>query len=93
MESRLFREHELAFRTQYAELKERTLAAGDLLPGTPGSLALRSGTGYPYWYRVYYPVPGKQQEDLICKDGNAAALEEMRERMAFSEWASIQVSS
>ena len=52
MESRLFREHELAFRTQYAELKERTLAAGDLLPGTPGSLALRSGTGYPYWYRV-----------------------------------------
>ena len=27
----LYRLHELAFRTQYAELKERTLAAGPLL--------------------------------------------------------------
>jgi threonine/homoserine/homoserine lactone efflux protein len=35
----LYREHELAFRTQYAELKERTLGAGELLAGTPGSLA------------------------------------------------------
>lgn len=93
MKITLYREHELAFRTQYAELKERTLAAGPLLPGTPGSLALRSGTGYPYWYRVFYPVPGKPWEDLVCKDGDDAALEEMRERMAFSEWASIQVSS
>ena len=49
MEAPSYREHELAFRTQYAELKERTLAAGALLPGTPGSLALRSGTGYGYW--------------------------------------------
>ena len=36
--SDLYLEHELAFHTQYAELKERTLAAGALLPGTPGSL-------------------------------------------------------
>ena len=34
--SHLYLEHELAFRTQYAELKERTLAAGALLSGTPG---------------------------------------------------------
>jgi hypothetical protein len=88
-----YREHELAFRTQYAELKERTLGAGDLLPGTPGSLALRTGTGYPYWYRVFYPVPGKPREDMVCKDGDAAALQDMRERMAFGEWASVQVSS
>jgi hypothetical protein len=93
MVSGLYREHELAFRTQYAELKERTLAAGALLPGTRGSLVLRSGTGYPYWYRVFYPVPGKPREDLVCRDGDATALEDMRERMAFSEWASIQVSS
>jgi hypothetical protein len=93
MKSRLYREHELAFRTQYAELKERTLAAGALLPGTPGALVLRSGTGYPYWYRVFYPVPGKPCETLVGKDGDAATLEEMRERMAFSEWAAIQVSS
>ncbi|MFA7268288.1 MAG: GSU2403 family nucleotidyltransferase fold protein [Sterolibacterium sp.] len=74
-------------------MKERTLAAGTLLPGTPGSLALRSGTGYSYWYRVFYPVPGKPWEDLVCKDGDGAALKEMRARMAFSEWAATQVSS
>ena len=66
----LYRLHELAFRTQYAELKERTLGAGPLLPGTPGSLQQRTGTGYAYWYRVYYPVPGKQAETLM---GNLGA--------------------
>ena len=69
--STLFREHELAFRTQYAELKERVNAAGSLLPGTPGTLASRMGTGYAYWYRVFYSVPGKQSEDLVCKDGDS----------------------
>ncbi len=88
-----YREHELAFRTQYAELKERTLAAGTLLPGTPGSLALRSGTGYGYWYRVYYPVPGKAAEDLVGKDGDDATLTAMRDHMAFSGWAATQVSA
>jgi hypothetical protein len=89
----LYREHELAFRTQYAELKERTLAAGALLPGTPGSLALRAGTGYPYWYRVFYPVPGKPREELVCKDGDDFTLAAMQERMEFSEWVSKQVSA
>ncbi len=89
----LYREHELAFRTQYAELKERTLATGILLPGTPGTLALRKGSGYPYWYRVFYSVPGKQSEELVCKDGDAKALQSMRDRMAFAEWSSSQVSA
>lgn len=93
METPSYREHELAFRTQYAELKERTLAAGALLPGTPGSLALRSGTGYGYWYRVFYPVPGKPSEEMVCKESDTAALEAMRDRMAFGEWVSAQVSA
>jgi hypothetical protein len=93
MDTPSYREHELAFRTQYAELKERTLAAGTLLPGTPGSLVLRSGTGYGYWYRVYYPVPGKAAEDLVGKDGDDATLTAMRDRMAFSRWAATQVSA
>ncbi len=88
-----FRQQELAFRTQYAELKERTLGAGLLLPGSPGTLALRSGTGFSYWYRVYYPVPRKQSETLVCKDGDSMALAEMRSRMDFSGWASDQVSA
>ncbi len=76
-----------------AELKERTLGAGPLLPGTPGSLQQRTGTGYAYWYRVYYPVPGKQAETLIGPADDLVALDAMRERMDFAEWSSKQVSA
>jgi hypothetical protein len=92
MDANLYRLHELAFRTQYAELKERTLAAGPLLPGTPGSLVLRTGTGYPNWYRVSYPLPGKPREDWVCKDGDEQALANMRARMDFHTWSAQQVS-
>ncbi len=90
--STLYREQDLAYRTQYAEIKERILAARTLLPGTPGTLALRKGTGRAYWYRVYYPVPGKQSEDLVCREGDESALKDMRERMEFSSWVGSQVS-
>jgi hypothetical protein len=89
----LFRPQELAFRTQYAELKERALAAGPLLPGTPGTLALRRGTGHAYWYRVFYPVPGKQAEELVGREDDQPALSAMRDRIAFAEWSTLQVSS
>jgi hypothetical protein len=87
----LYRHNELAFRTQYAELKERVFSAGQLLPGTPGTLARRRGTGHSYWYRVYYPVPGKQAETLVCKDGDDQAFAEMRDRIAFAGWVAKQV--
>jgi hypothetical protein len=90
---RLFGEQALNFRTQYAELKERTLAAGTLLPGTPGTLVLRSATGHRYWYRAFQSVPGKQSETLVGKDGDEAALQAMRERVAFAEWVADQVSA
>lgn len=93
MKSTLFRDHELAFRTQYAELKERTLVAGALLPGTAGSLYLRKGTGHAYWYRVFYPAPGKQSETLICKDGDDDILQATKAQMAFCGWATAQVSA
>ena len=89
----LYREHELAFRTQYAELKERTLGTEELLPGTPGSLALRAGSGRAYWYRVFYTLPRKVREELVCKEGNEKALNAMRERMDFAGWAAAQVTS
>jgi hypothetical protein len=91
--SAFFREQELAFRTQYAELKERVIAAGHLLPGTPGTLASRTGTGYSYWYRVYYSVPGKQSETMVCKDGDADTLTALRDQIAFGIWVSAQVSN
>jgi hypothetical protein len=87
----LYRAIELSFRTQYAELKERSLAAGDLLPGTPGRLVLRSGTGYGYWYRGYYSVPGQEVEDLVCKEGEQALLQSARERIEFADWMTRQV--
>ncbi|RTL54317.1 MAG: hypothetical protein EKK46_08185 [Rhodocyclaceae bacterium] len=89
----LYRLHELAFRTQYGELKERVQFAGDLLPGTPGSLALRTGSGRGYWYRVFNSVPGKTAETLVAKEGDEAALENMRLRMGLSEWITDQVSA
>jgi hypothetical protein len=87
----LYLSHELAYRTQYAELKERSAAAGELLPGTPGRLVLRQGTGHAYWYRGYYAVPGQEVEDFVCKDGDDDALAAARDRIAFADWAMRQV--
>ena len=89
----LYRTQELAFRTQYAELKERTRAAGKLLVGTPGTLTKRSGTGYDYWYRVYYPIPNTQAEDLVGSADDEPAYRTMRERIEFSIWVSKQVAN
>ncbi len=88
----LYRLHELAFRTQYAELKERVRATGRLLAGTPGALYERSGTGHAYWYRVYYSAPGKQVEELVGAAGDGAALGAMREQIEFAQWVAKQVS-
>jgi hypothetical protein len=87
----LYRRHEQAYLTQYAEVSERARAAGPLLAGTPGALKLRSGTGHGYWYRVFYFPPGTQREEMVAKDGDDRALEHMRERIRFSEWVAEQV--
>ena len=87
----LYRPHELSFRTQYAEVKERIRAAGRLLPGTPGRLVLRTGTGYGYWYRGYYSVPGQEVEDFICKEGDDEALRTAKEQIEFADWTARQV--
>ena len=79
----LYRPQELAFRTQYAELKERAGSAGSLLYGTPGTLVKREGTGYAYWYRVYYPVPGRQAQQLVGRDGDVETLESVERQI---EW-------
>ncbi len=89
----LYRATELAYRTQYAELKERSEAAGPMLPGTPGTLVKREGTGYAYWYRVFYPVPGRRTEQLVCKDDDTEALDDARRSLEFAQWASTQVKT
>jgi len=89
--SPLYRLHELAFRTQYAELKERTASLGHLLPGTPGTLVKREGTGYAYWYRVYYPAPGSRAEQLVGKDGDSEALADAERQIELAQWTATQV--
>src|SRR5688572_2847408 len=87
----LYRPLELAFRTQYAEVRERCRSAGLLLPGTPGLLSLREGTGYRYWYRRYYAIANHEVEDFVCKDGGEPVLQDMRSRIEFSRWTQEQV--
>jgi len=87
----LYRPHELAFRTQYAELKERTRSTALLLPGTPGTLVKRTGTGRAYWYRIYQTAAGTQVEDLICKDGDEDGLHIARAELDFAQWMAAQV--
>lgn len=93
MTSLLFRAQELAFRTQYAELKERSQQSSPLLPGTPGTLYLRNGPGNGYWYRVYYTVPGKQAETLVCNRDDEATRQVMEARIEFARWSANQVSA
>ncbi len=87
----LFRRLELAYSTQYAEVRERSRGAGPLLPGTPGLLTVRSGTGYRYWYRRYNSLPNQEVEDLVCKEGDDEAVQDMRARIAFSAWSQQQL--
>jgi hypothetical protein len=89
----LYRRQELAYRTQYAELKEQSRAQGALLPGTPGALVPRDGTGYRYWYRRYYAVPGQVAEDFVGKDSDDELLHAINNRIAFAGWALRQVRS
>ena len=80
--SPLYRIHEPTFRTQYTEVKERSLAAGALLPGTPGQLVHHEVGGRGYWYRRYYPVQGgKPVDDFVCKEDDVTA------RVAFKDKA------
>src|ERR1700681_934592 len=89
----LYRLHELTLRTLYAEVKERATVVGALLPGTPGTLVKRAGTGHEYWYRSYYPLPKKRSEEFVGTVGNEAAYQTMRDRIAYSDWTARQVSA
>lgn len=79
--------------TMYAELVERARTESHLLPGTPGSLALRERTGFgSYWYRRHYDSPGTPQvEDFVCKEDDLQAYEAMRRRIEAAEWSQEQV--
>jgi hypothetical protein len=85
--------HEIAVRTLYAEVKERANGTAQLLPGTPGTLVKRAGTGHEYWYRSYYPAPSKRSEHFVGTVSNAGAYEAMQARIAHSYWTVKQVAA
>jgi hypothetical protein len=89
----LYHLQEAAIRSLYTEVKERARSVAELLPGSPGTLVKRAGTGHEYWYRSYYPVPRKRSEQFVGTVGNTAAHETMQERIAHSEWTSKQVAA
>jgi hypothetical protein len=80
-------------RSLYTEVKERANGIAQLLPGTPGTLVKRAGTGHEYWYRSYYPAPGKRSEQFVGTTSNASAYEIMQGRIAHSDWTSKQVGA
>jgi hypothetical protein len=84
---------EAAIRSLYTEVKERARGVAELLPGTPGTLVKRAGTGHEYWYRSYYPVPRKRSEQFVGTVSNPAAYENMQARIAHSDWTSKQVAA
>lgn len=62
-----------------------------LLPGTPGTLVKRTGTGRAYWYRAYQSANGRQLEELVGRDIGDAAYTQASDELAFAKWVSDQV--
>jgi len=79
--------------TTNAELAERARSEGRLLPGTPGSLALRERPGSgSYWYRRYYRLPKLPQvEDFVCTQEDRAAHDAMSNRIESAAWSQERV--
>jgi hypothetical protein len=89
----LYRLHDIALRALYAEVKGRANATGDLLPGTPGTLVKRAGTGQEYWYRSFHPMPRKRSEQFVGTASDSAAYQAMQSQIANSEWTTKQVAA
>ena len=86
--------HELTVRTIYSDLKQRAAAAGEILPGTPGTLVKRTtAQGHKYWYRSYYPVPKKRLEVIVGRADDTLAYETMLQQISYAAWAAKQVAS
>jgi hypothetical protein len=83
--------HDGAIRTHYAEFRERARAAGQLLPGTPGSVVTHRVKGGSYLSRAYYVASSQRIEDFIGPAENEDLRNAVAERMQFSEWIQRRV--
>jgi hypothetical protein len=87
----MIRLHDEAIRTHYAELKERALAADELLPGTPGSLVTHKVKGGLYLARAYYIESSRRVEDYLGPADDVALKEAITGRMQFADWMQQRV--
>ena len=89
----LYSLHGISSRSLYADVVQRANAGGELLPGTPGTLVKRAGTGHEYWYRSYSPAPRKRSEQFVGRTNDSAAYDAMQNRIADSAWTAKQVAA
>lgn len=91
--SELFHTQELAFRTQYAELKERLRGVGTLSAGSPGTIKKRVVNGSPQYYRVYYATPGDRRDEWVAAASDDAATVAAYEQVEFAQWVERQIKA
>jgi hypothetical protein len=89
----LYSLHGISSRSLYADVVERANTSGELLPGTPGTLVKRAGTGHEYWYRSYSPAPRKRSEQFVGRTSDSTAYDSMQSRIADSAWTAKQVAA
>jgi len=65
MTSRLYREHDAASQTYFAEVKQLARSQQQLLSGTPGTLKQRTKHGRQYWVREYIRPDGKKTDQHL----------------------------
>jgi hypothetical protein len=89
----LFRPHELAVRTLYAELKERLHGVEHLTPGTPGTIKKRVIGGTAQFYRVNYAEPGDRRTEWVAAENNDEATKAAFAAVEAAQWVETQVKS
>lgn len=87
----LSRDHERAFRTQYAERKERLHGVDTLTAGTPGSIKRHVIRGSPQVCRVYDARPGDRREAWVAAEAADTATATADQWIEFARWVKTQV--
>lgn len=61
----LWRRHDVAARTLYAQVKQLAYSQARVLSGTPGTLKQRTKAGHRYWVREYIRADGKKTDEHV----------------------------
>lgn len=77
---------EQAYGVIYSETKQRALAAGLLLPGTPGFLKEKLQHGSIQMYRLHNDGAGRRLEQYVGPQSDDDLISAMRDRIAEAQW-------